>query len=156
LVQPSRLFDLWRRLYTRFQIEPFPADPEQGPGVATTIFPVTIADDLVKLPVAQSATLDIQASAGGFVLAFTVPEGKRWQILWAFRSSTTANTRIRGIFTPSDVTLFLTVVGTSNEVPRELQGFVMEQDDRIGLETTGNAADSAVTIQLYVLEEDAF
>jgi len=156
LTQPSKLFDLWRRLYTRFSIEPAPADPELGPAVATTIFPVTVADDLLKLPVATSDSLDISASAGSFVLAQTVPAGKRWTVMWVFRSSTVANSRIRGIVTPSQVTLFLTVVGTGNEVPLELKDVVFEEGDQIGMETTGNAGDDTITLQMYVLEEDAF
>lgn len=155
MTQPSKLFDLWRRLYTRFSIEPFPATGE-GPAVGTTIIPITDADALLTAPLATSDSLDLSASAGAFVLAQTVPAGKRWTLMWLFRSATVANSRVRAVVTPAAIGLGLTLQATSLEIPEFITGIVFEQGDTIGMETTGNVGDDAVTLQLYLLEEDAF
>ena len=47
MTQPSRLFSLWQRLYTRFSIEPVPASQSSSPSIATMIQPITDADALV-------------------------------------------------------------------------------------------------------------
>lgn len=155
MTQPSKLFDVWRRLYTRFAIEPYPADGE-GPQVSTTIFPVTDADQLVQAPVGSSDQLDLSAGAGAFVLAQTVPDGKRWRMMYIFRSSTVANSRIRVVVTPAAVALSLTILGTADEIPLALKDMVFEQGDQIGMQTTGNAGDTSITLQMYLVEEDAF
>ena len=154
--QPSRLFDLWRRMYTRFRIEPLPAQDTDPPGVLTTIIPVTDADALVTIQVANTVQLDLDVTDGIFVSAFTVPAGKRWRIRYARRSATTANSRARGIFTPSQVTVFLSVLGTSDEVLDHLKDFIMEQGDQIGLEGTDDVGDGSINITVVVDEMDAF
>lgn len=156
MVQPSKLFDLWRRLYTRFAIEPLPAQDGPSPGVATTVFPVTDADELLKIQVANTVQLDLDITAGALVTAFTVPAGKRWRVRYARRSSSTVNTRARGIFTPSQITIFLSVLGTSDEVLSHLEGFIMEQGDIIGLESTDDVGDGSINFTLVVDESDAF
>lgn len=156
MVQPSKLFDLWRRLYTRYQIEPVPVQDGQHPGVATTVFPVTDADELVTVQVANTAQLNLNITAGALVTAFTVPDGKRWLVRYARRSSSTANTRARAILTPSQATIFLSVLGTSDEVLEHLRGFKMEQGDIIGLESTNDAGDTSINFSLVVDESDAF
>jgi len=156
MVQPSKLFDLWRRLYTRFAIEPLPVQDGLHPGVATTVFPTTDADELLAVQVANTAQLNLDVSAGALVTGFTVPTGKRWVIRYARRSSSTANTRARGIFTPAQATIFLSVLGTSDEVLDHLRGFKMEQGDIIGLESTDNVGDTSINLSLVVDETDAF
>jgi len=152
VVQPARRFDVWRRLYTRFLIEPFPAGGE-GPSVLTTIAPVTDADRLLQDTVAESGSIDIQASAGTFVAAQTVPNGQRWNMVWVRHGGTVADTqqvvRIGGVF------VTISATGT-NAISQSIVGVRLNEGDAIGLLTTGNAGDAAVNVQTIRDEEDAF
>lgn len=73
---PSRALEVWRRLYTRYALEPFPASV--GPDVLKTIVPVTQADQLLQTPEIREAT--VTSSAGNIVTYHTVPAGERWEV----------------------------------------------------------------------------
>jgi len=76
LTQPSKLFDLWRRLYDRFAIEPRPAlGGDEGPSISTLIQPVTDADALLRDPELQTSRVLQTTSA---VIYYTVPADERW------------------------------------------------------------------------------
>ncbi len=82
---PSRALDVWRRLYTRYSLEPGP--PSIPPDVAKTIFPVTQADRLLQTSrVVQQLVV---VSGTGAKNAFTVPAGQRWT-WYAFYAARTA------------------------------------------------------------------
>lgn len=73
---PSKRFDIWRRLYTRFLLEPAPAST--GPDVGKTILPVTDADELLRVPridTTVTGTLTV-----GLRPVRTVPDGERWRL----------------------------------------------------------------------------
>ena len=74
LTIPSRSLDVWRRLYTRYSLEPFPASV--SPDVSKTIIPVTQADELLKAPTVQLSGAVVTET--GNVNMFTVPNGERW------------------------------------------------------------------------------
>jgi len=80
MTQPARRFDLWRRLYKRFLIEPLPAQEGASPAIATVITPVTDADILLRAPnpdSVDSASLD--AARNAYDTIITVGTGER---LW--------------------------------------------------------------------------
>jgi len=88
LTQPSKRFDIWRRLYTRFLIEPFPAEGA-SPAVSTLVTPITDADELL-LDRGVNRKTEI-VSATGEVDIFTVAEDKRDNIIaiWLFQATGT-------------------------------------------------------------------
>jgi len=143
-------------MYTRFRIEPLPAQDTEPPGVLTTIIPVTDADALVTIQLANTVQLDLDVVAGTYVVAFTVPDGKRWRVRYCRRSSSTANSRVRGVFTPSAVTVFLSVFGTSDQVLEYMRDYIMEQGDTIGMEATDDVGDGSINLTVVVDEMDAF
>lgn len=152
MVQPSRVFTLWQRLYTRFSIEPIVLD--EPPGVVTLIQPVSQADELLRVSVMTFADLDLQGAAGGNVPAFIVPEGERWILLSALVPATTANTQLY----IGDGTLNQSweAAGTSQR-RTALERFVIDENGGVvGLKATGNAGDAARTIHLFYLREQAF
>jgi len=155
LTQPSRRFDLWRRLYTRFTIEPLPAQLTESPGISTTIQPTTDADLLLAvIIVVESGALDLTAAAGTFVPGMTVPTGKRWRVSFIYKQSSIANGQV---MLQVDGTLIqFTPVSTDEETHLTNLGLHLEEDDIIGLVTTGNAGDGSRQVKAVVLEEDAF
>lgn len=73
---PSRSISLWRRLYTRFALEPGPATV--SPDVSKTIIPVTQADLLLVTP---EVRLYVFTSVNNTVVtAVTVPDQERWEL----------------------------------------------------------------------------
>ena len=79
MVQPARRFDIWRRLYSRFLIEPLPVQDSESPGVATVIQPTTDADELLKRH-GQFFTATASFNANGRQVGVTVPDGERWDL----------------------------------------------------------------------------
>jgi len=152
MTQPARRFDLWRRLYNRFLIEPFPAE-SAGPAVSTTVQPVTDADALLRVPTIQNATGDLEVAGGAHVAYFTVPAGKRWNLIWALRGATTGSSQVTIAIAPAEMTLF--GVGTV-VAAQSIVGVRLDEGDSVGMAATNNAADGAITLQVLYEEEDAF
>jgi len=149
----SLAYNLFSRLYERFNLEPRPVEQIEQPSVANQIVPVTQADRLLQVLAPQSDTADISAAAGTLVVYFTVPAGRRWTIISSLKEATTANTRIRATIggTAMDIGPF----GTAESVIVNSE-WILDQGDDIGLLTTGNAGDSNRRLVLQVLEERSF
>jgi len=159
MVQPAKRFDLWRRLYSRFLIEPFPAQEGDSPGVATTIFPVTQADDLL-LAHGQKEVDTASFNSDGAKNGLVVPEGKRWKVqgMQAVRKS---GDRDIDQFVLSDASEGLTltlVIFTATNNSSLILGteITLEEFDRIDIQATGGAAATVFTVKAWVSEEDAF
>lgn len=148
---PSRALDVWRRLYTRYSLEPGPASV--GPDVLKTIVPVTDADVLLRDPVTATATEDIQATIGTFVPYFTVPANRRWRIKNIFRFGTTGQCAF--MISIDGVAILLKPTQTTPDSMSSID-FVLNPTDAIGLRTTGNAADSAIRADVFYEDEAAF
>lgn len=74
---PSKRFDVWRRLYTRFLLEPLPAEGSSA-GVSSVILPVTDADRLLRTP--EIEIFQVSVTGTGLTAFATVPAGRRWMI----------------------------------------------------------------------------
>lgn len=153
MVQPAKRFDVWRRLYNRFLIEPFPAGEGDTPGVATTIFPVTDADKLLSVQVSATATNNLTAGAGTYVPYFTVPTGKRWRVKNFMRFGTTAVSAILVLVSGSAAVHLNQQVVAGQELVLDLP---LDENGSMGLITTGDAGDGAVRADIVYEEEDAF
>lgn len=150
----SRQFQLWSRLINRFTLEPSPVEDNPAPMVDTTIYPITDADKLLSIPtIASDATMDIQAAAGSFVVAFTVPAGERWTLLAAWREGTSGASSI--MVSDGSLSQRLTIQDTAGQVFNTTR-VDLPEGWSIGLETTGNAGDSARDILALYLVEDAY
>ena len=146
-----RLHSIFRRLRTRFDIAE--TGEQESTIIPQMIQPITNVDNLLATVKAERGTEDISATAGGYVAYFTVPTGKKWVVSQFYRQTTTANTQIRANISGQAVQLGL--LGTTNEIVRNF-GLALEENDSIGLRTTGNGADSAITADIVYEEEDAF
>jgi len=157
LTQPARRFELWRRLYTRFLIEPLPAGLTDQPGVATLIQPITDADELLIDRTIQSA--DVTITAPGQFTGYTVPAGKRATIRAA------SLTLLTGTYT---IDAWLLVDGSTAVVLQRLASVTVSattfEGQEIKAETgwelrvnvDAESVNGDLRIGLLVEEEDAF
>lgn len=140
---PSKRFDVWRRLYQRFLLEPSPAEASRAE-VLTSIQPITDVDQIVADSTIRSATFDLTGSSGTF-MGFTVPAGERWRTGFIFREATTGNTHMRADLFDEDNALSemrLSLQGT-NEAFLDTRGLVLDEGERIGFNTSQNAGDGS-------------
>jgi len=151
---PSKEFEVWRRLYARFLLEPMPAEGSQA-WVSPVITPVTDADDLLATPRIDSEAKDIQAAAGVYVPYFTVPTGRRWLLKGLRKPATTAITRVLLRDTINGVNLDMSADQTAGENVLRL-AVKMPAAWSIGLVTTGNAGDSNRTMTIMYEEQRDF
>jgi len=159
MTQPARRFDLWRRLYTRFLIEPFPAAEGEAPSVATTIFPVTDADALLLVEGAQQFVVPAVDSVGQKV-GITVPEGKRWVVhaISAIRASGDRNID-EFILRDDDAGLNMPIhlfTAASREVVILGTPLTLDENDRVDVNYVGGTNSTSFTVTLWASEGDAF
>ena len=152
MVQPAKRFDVWRRLYTRFRIEPFPASGE-GPGVSTTITPITDADALLRDSTFGGDNMDLSGAAGFDVAAVTVPDGKTWIVKGLYRRATIADSSIR--MRTGGAGMSFSALGTA-DLYVSIPNIRLTEGGTIGMLSTGDVGDDAVQILIAVEEEDVF
>lgn len=151
---PSKRFEVWQRLYSRFLLEPFPAG-RVGPDVSKTITPVTQADELFKKPVLQA--IDIP-SFTGLRVAHTVPSDERWVLMaYDIRRVTGSRDLFRVIIDDGLSQFFL----ENNLVVSESQvvlptALVMEKDWTFDIQVSGGAADGIYRVHLLTVVGDTF
>jgi len=159
LTQPSKRFDLWRRLYARFLIEPFPVQEGEEPAVATTIAVVTDADALLRdhgAVFVDTPSTDADAQVTGPV----VPDGKRWEV-HAFNAVQTSGNRTitqmraRDVSVPINYILkaFAAAVDDFTLLGTPL---TLEEGDSIDMVLVGGSTATIYQIQVWRSEEDAF
>ena len=136
---PSRALEIWRRLYTRFSLEPGPASVV--PDVSKTIWPVTVVDSALLRSEGESKALDLSVTVGTFVSAITVRQGQAWTLTFIGLRGTTGNaapavkvgTKVIRMGAESTAGEFFTL------------RMRLVAGDQLGAEASGNAADDART-----------
>jgi len=156
---PSRQLAVWRRLYTRYTLEPAPASV--SPDVSKTIQPVTQADDLLREPRGFEGTETAPAGDNTNFVVATVPDGKRWTLQSIdIRRTTGDNTMSRFLLGDTSrglaILILLFTAGTSQQLRLE-QPYRLDQGDTIRVLTDGaGVSASDFRAQLWIEEEDAF
>jgi len=152
---PSKRFDVWRRLYARFLLEPGPASGSRAE-VLTAIQPITDVDAILASSIVQRAAFDLTATSGTFK-GFRVPAGERWRPgLMHLEPTTGAGHALAQLHTVSgsaNVVLTLSVNDTSEKI-LDVRGLILDEDDGIGWVTTGNAGDGSRVIEIEVQIEE--
>ena len=152
---PSRALDIWRRLYTRFSLEPGPASI--APDVLKTIVPVTNVDPLLQVVVAVSTSLNLDIGGGGQVVGYTVPTGRRATVLYARRGASTGATQLNIVV--GGVLLVVSAAGATAEAflgQTVTQPIVIDEGDTIGMSATDDPGDGGISFRSLVLEEESF
>ena len=145
---PSRALEIWRRLYTRFSLEPGPASVV--PDVSKTIWPVTQVDPALRRSVGDNKNLDLTGTSDDFVAARTVPAGETWYLTSiGLRSSAGACLPALKIGTK---TVGLGVKGTAGTYVTLRHK--LDPGDQIGALAGGNAGDGARRFDASWEEED--
>ena len=114
----------------------------------TTLYCFMDISELLRFSKVKTATVDISA---GSVVAFTVPDGKRWRLLFVNRAATVNAVRIfvgDAVTSIGIVAPVIAEVATAFDLPLEQKGTV----------TVGGGAgtDTAVVITILYTEEDAY
>lgn len=152
---PNRVgrVNIWTRLIERFSLEPILPIVEKT--IGDSIVPVTSIDTLLQD--AQTLTgvaVDLTATAGTYTVFHTVPDGKRWNIKIATRAGTTGSSRMRFRSKPDQDIVSISLTGTGGAVL--VCDLTLEEGGTIGMDTSGNGADTDVFLSIHLLEEDAF
>jgi len=138
---PSKRFDVWRRLYTRFLLEPGPASGSRAE-VLTAIQPITDVDAVIAVATVRRVDADL-TPASGTVVGFTVPDGERWRPGLLHSEATTGNSHIR-MRLKDETGALANVELTINDTAAaniDVRGLILDAGDVIGITTTGNGAD---------------
>ena len=156
---PSDLFATFARLGSRLRYRGSPTPDVDTPQVSNTVIPITNFDVLLLTPtIPAQVTLDISAGAGTYTPYFTVPSRKRWTLKAAFRDGTTGTcrTRIRNASTRTIPLSANTGTGGNLDMAVLHSPITLDEGWSIGLDTTGNGADTAIGMFVMYDEEDAF
>lgn len=148
--------DILARLLKRFNIAVTPLINNAG-FFENLIRPVTQVDELLKTYKCGLDSEDLSGGPGAYITYYTVPSGKRWNLLRAHVSATAASSTM-GILRYGDTTYMpLEAGGTSTRNLGFTPGqVVLNEGDIIWRTETGNGADSSETLMIDYSEEDSF
>lgn len=157
LTIPSRALAVWRRLYTRYSLEPAPATV--SPDVSKTIVPVTQADVLLERP--RSEIGAGTATATGDLQLVEVPVGRRWtlqsvHIRRATGDSDLDRVILRDLSENEDVIIDIFTEAASRTVPPLLGQIVLEELDTIRINISTFVSSSLWLAHLWITEQDLF
>lgn len=165
MTQPARRFDLWRRLYTRFLIEPLPAQEGEQPSIATVIMPVTDADVLLRR--SNPSSTDSASLAIGRNTYDTIVTVDSSQRLWVTHinverqsgDNTIDELAVRVPTLAGNVTRIVLerFTATATHVLALPQPFHLDEESEIQIHTSGAGA-AATIFRLFLLAdlEDLF
>jgi len=141
------------RLINRFNLQDTPIEAVMAWAMGKSIQPVTDIDKLLKTTNIDLVLHDISA-ASGYTTYYTVPAGKRWELLLFRRGSTTGNSAVSIKDDTSVVNL--SNAGTAVAIQYLGPGFPLKEGWIIQMDNTNNGADSSIALQIWYTEEDAY
>ena len=119
-----------------------------------TILPVTSTDELLReTKIGKVTGLDLSGS--GLVVAFTVPEGKRWTVYQYMTSTTAAGSEVV-IADPDGEQTQVTATTTTSAFVNLSQPWILKERWTINRDSTGDVGDANESMEIMYLEEDAF
>ena len=154
---PSRALEVWRRLYTRYTLEPGPATV--GPDVLKTIVPVTQADQLL----ARHRGVVVDTTVTGTIdhLVATVPLGIRRAFV------TLLIQRITGTWTFDTVSLTDVSEGANVRIAPQAQTdnfqldpqsapIEVEEGDEVHINVDSHSVNGTCRLAVWVIDQDIF
>jgi len=157
LTIPSRALEVWRRLYTRYRLEPFPASV--SPDVSKTIQPITDADALLKVPSVQSQTTPT-LSTGSALTFVTVPVGRRWTLYALTIGQVSGDRDITSLRVVDPVTgenvIYNDHAGATSLIQLFTPAIVLDEGWILAEDITGGTTDGIWTSRVFVQDEAAF
>lgn len=151
---PSKRFDVWRRLYSRFLLEPEPLVGSRA-AVSTVIQPITDVDTVVSESSIRRAGFDLTGASGTFK-GFTVPAGERWRPGLLHREGTTGNTHLQAELLDEDSALAVITISpnVTSEQFADVRGLILDEGERIGFVNSGNAGDGSRVLEIELQIEE--
>ena len=154
---PSRALEVWRRLYTRYSLEPGPATV--GPDVLKTIVPVTQADLLLARHRGIETVTAIAAT--GVVVVHTVPVGIRrtFITLSMLRSGATFTFDIVNVVDVSEgQTVRIAPQAQTDNFVLGVQSapIELEEGDQISVNVDTQSGTPDMILQGWVIDQDLF
>ena len=154
---PSRALEVWRRLYTRYTLEPGPATV--APDVLKTIIPVTQADQLLARHrgIVEDTVIDAVAS---FVV-HTVPQGIRRTLLTmrVHRLTGTWNldlVEVVDVSESANVSITPQAATDNLFVTAWTAPLVLEQGDQVSVDIPTHSVNGNLRLEMWVVDEDLF
>lgn len=154
---PSRQLEVWRRLYTRYSLEPWPASV--SPDVSKTVQPITNADDLLAKPRAE---LGIGTAAGtGDLQVAVVPADKRWEleallVRLSSGDSTMNRIEIRDESEGTNIIIKAFSSSTSEVLPAGLGRIILDPGDSVRVNIDAFTGGGDWHANMWVTESDIF
>jgi len=145
----SDLYRAFSRLATRLRFKDAPAVTT---GVSSNVIAVTDFDELLREIKVLAVTADISSGSGSSTY-FTVPSGKRWQILRIEMPATSGSTHPFYGLAGGNVDLMSNATGARFHVGNKDP---LDQGDTIKIVNTGNGGDSSREMVVYYTQEDSF
>ncbi len=142
------------RLWRRFKLSMNLSQPDQYK-FQDVIIPVTQLDELMRASKIGGGVKDISAAGGVLVTYFTVPKGKRWRLVGAYRVTTTGVSRMY-IDDGSSAAFYLTAADTASVTVFPGTPLWIEETWTIGMISTNNGADTTITMRIIYEEEDSY
>ena len=154
---PSRALEVWRRLYTRYTLEPGPASI--APDVLKTIVPVTQADLLLARHLGVTTTTPV--SATGSLVVHTVPAGVRrsFVTLTLQRTGATFTFDLVNVIDVSEgVTVRIAPQAQTDNFQLDPQSapLQLEEGDQISVNVDTQSGSPNMLMAAWVIDEDLF
>ena len=156
---PSRALEVWRRLYTRYALEPGPASV--SPDVLKTIIPVTQADLLLARH--RGLVEDTELTGTGLgVVVHTVPQGIRRTFVTMRFSRLSGGTWTIDMISLNDVSegaeVSLIPQAASDNVFAAAWSapIVAEQGDQVTVDVATHSVNGDGRLEAWVIDEDLF
>lgn len=158
LLIPSKEFELWRRLYGRFMLEPYPTDGSIA-FVSSVIQPVTQIDELARSIVLQVGTVSI--TADGTFYGLTVPAEERWRVrsISIGQSAGTWNHEEIRIRDASENELLQLLIYTAQNGTQPFQPggeLTLDQFDQIGAQISSQSVTGDMRVAAWTEVERAY
>jgi len=147
----SRRYEMYRRLQSKLLVEDEQAQAFP-PAVSRLVSPVLDVTPLLLNTRAAFVNRDLSAGAGAYIAYHTVPAGERWILTWLTRENTIANTHVELRYAEENINFQIVADATATQF-FTLSIFTLEENDSIGMLTTGDVGDTNIFLSLLYNEE---
>jgi len=147
--------DIASKLIGRFFLQKTVNKPDTWQ-LAPFVQPVSNVDDLLAKPVYDYDDFDIHFATTVYTTCFTVPEGKRWRLIYLDKGSSLAATTVRIDITGARQSKVPIAGGSAAALNLPALNFLLPPGTRIMLQNTNNAGDTGVRLMIGYQEEDVY
>lgn len=119
------------------------------------VLPVLDLAGLFRVPVLANTTLDLSGAADTYVVAFTVPVGKRWQLVNVTLGPETTSAK-PSAYSDGTTVIKLESIGALSGLVTKPTNTWLEAGWTVGALATQQVGHVAITFAVHYLEEDSY